>query len=48
MIPVGPFQFRVFCDSLFKLKIVPKLLPLWSAEGTSYKNNAKIFLLQIV
>lgn len=42
MIPVGPFQFRVFCDSLFKLKIVPKLLPLWSA------NNAKIFLLQIV
>lgn len=48
MIPVGPFQLRIFCSSLFKLKIVPKFHPLWSAEGMSYKISAKILLLQIV
>lgn len=47
MIPVGSFQLRIFCGSLFKLKIVPELHPLWSAEGMTYKINAKI-LLQIV
>lgn len=48
MIPVDPFQLRAFSGSLFKLKVVPKLHPLWSAEGMSYKISAKILLPQIV
>lgn len=48
MIPIGPFQLKIFCGSLFKLKIVPKLHLLWFAEGMSYKINAKILLHQTV